>query len=416
MLNIIKNNKFETLLVIILLALFTFKLSTNTKSDKQVIPNSVEQNGVYLFYHPSCPHCHKAMEFIDENLKDKYKDTAFYRINITEKRNSQLFKQYGIEYGLEPAKMGVPTIFIGDKYMVGYDKHSNSGSYLDRLINNFVNNNSIKTHKDKELSNTENATPVTEETTEKSKIIDIPFFGEIDVFKMSLPVLSVVLGFVDGFNPCAMWVLAYLISLVAGLEDKKKMWKIVGAFVLAEGIMYFLFMTTWLNVFLLMGYVYYITLFVGMVALYTAITSIKAFIETRGGALVCPVGDATSKKKTMSKMERLVYSDLKGIAGFFSILCLAFVVNSIEFMCSAAIPAVYTSVLANANISSFMHYFYIFIYNIFYMIDDYIIFGLALFAINKYVGDNYARWCKLIGGVILGALGIAMVFYPHLLR
>ncbi len=416
MLNIIKNNKFETLLVIILLSLFSFKITTNKQmNEQQIIPNTVEQNGVYLFYHPGCPHCHKAMKFIDEELKDEYPNIIFYNINITEKKNSQLFKQYGMEYGMDINKMGTPTIFIGDKYMVGYANNSNSGYALKQMVQEFANNSAIKTPT-KKLANEENTTPITKEMTEKSKILDLPFFGEIDVFKTSLPLLSVILGFVDGFNPCAMWVLAYLISLVAGLDDKKKMWKIVGAFVLAEGIMYFLFMTTWLNLFLLLGYIYYITLFVGIVALYTGITSIKAFIDTRGGALVCKVGNADSKRKTMSRMERLVNSELKGIAGFISILCLAFVVNSIEFMCSAAIPAVYTNVLANSNISSFMHYFYIFIYNIFYMLDDYIIFGMALFAINKYMGDNYARWCKLIGGAILGVLGIMMVFYPHLLR
>ena len=418
MINIIKNNKFETFLVIILLALFSFKISNNTEESTQILPNTVEQNGIYVFYHPSCPHCHKAIDFIDSKLKDKYKNIIFYKINITTEKNSKLFKQYGMEYGLDIEKMGVPTIFIGDKYMIGYGTDETSGVELEILVDDFSNQNSIKTHKDtKELIINENSTSTSDlKPEEKSKILDLPFFGKIDVFKTSLPVLSVILGFVDGFNPCAMWVLAYLISLVAGLKDRKKMWKIVGAFVLAEGIMYYLFMTTWLNLFLFLGYIYYITVFVGIVGLYTGITSIKAFIETRGGALVCNVGDAETKKKTMSKMERLVQSELKGIAGFLSILCLAFVVNSIEFMCSAAIPAVYTSVLANANISSFMHYFYLLIYNIFYMLDDYIIFGMALFAINKYLGDSYARWCKLIGGIILLGLGIMMVFYPYLLR
>ena len=126
-------------------------------------------------------------------------------------------------------------------------------------------------------------------------MLKVPFLGEIDVFKISLPALSVVLGLLDGFNPCAMWMLAYLISLVAGMHDKKKMWTIVGTFVFAEWVLYFLFMTTWLNVFLFVGYLKPVMLAIGIVALYSSIISLKTFFS--GAAIECHI-DPEMRKKT----------------------------------------------------------------------------------------------------------------------
>ncbi|TFG36038.1 MAG: hypothetical protein E4H46_04170, partial [Desulfobacterales bacterium] len=163
----------------------------------------------------------------------------------------------------------------------------------------------------------------------------IPFFGEKDARHYSLPALAVILGLVDGFNPCAMWVLVYLISLIMSLNDRKKIWFLVGSFVAASGVLYFLFMTAWLNAFLLIGYLRPLTVLIGLFALWTGIRNIREFIVTRG-AVVCKVTNGEAKKKTMNRIQQLVSSPLT-IASIFGIIVLAFAVNSIEFLCSAGI-------------------------------------------------------------------------------
>jgi hypothetical protein len=117
----------------------------------------------------------------------------------------------------------------------------------------------------------------------------------------------------------------------------------------------------------------------------------------------------------MKKIDRLVSAPLT-FAIILSIIGLAFVVNSVEFVCSSAIPAVFTQVLALSGLSSLQHYLYILLYVFFFMLDDLVIFGMAAFAIGSGLGEKYAKYCKLVGGAIMTVLGLIMLFAPQLLR
>ena len=185
----------------------------------------------------------------------------------------------------------------------------------------------------------------TSSATEVSTVVELPLVGEIDASRFSLPVLAVVLGLVDGLNPCAMWVLVYLISLILSLRDRRKIWLLVGTFVAASGILYFLFMTAWLNAFLLLGYIRYLTLVVGFFALWVGVTDLYETIRQRGADEACQVGDLESKQQTVSRIKKVVMAPLT-FGSFLAVIGLAFLVNSIEFLCSAAIPAVYTHILS----------------------------------------------------------------------
>ena len=242
----------------------------------------------------------------------------------------------------------------------------------------------------------------------------IPLLGDRDAGSYSLPVLAVILGLVDGFNPCAMWVLVYLISLIMGLNDRKKIWLLVGSFLIASGVLYFLFMTAWLNAFLFIGYLRPLTLLIGLFALWTGIRNLREFIVTKGAA-VCKVTDGEAKKKTMGRIRQLVASPLT-MASIFGIIALAFAVNSIEFLCSAGIPAIFTHVLAISAKSSLQYYAYILLYVFFFMLDDLFIFGSAVFAANSSLGEKYTRHCKAVGGIIMIILGVLLTFFPDMLR
>jgi len=237
--------------------------------------------------------------------------------------------------------------------------------------------------------------------------IVLPWIGEIVLADYSLPALAVILGFVDGFNPCAMWVLVYLIALIATLKDRRKIWLIVGSFVLASGILYFLFMTVWLNAFLFIGYVKPVTIVIGLVALGGGILQIREVIDTKG-AIVCEVTDEESRKKTMTRIQRIVSSPLT-LGTIVGIIALAFAVNSVEFVCSAAIPAIYTHILSLASLTTLQYYGYILLYVLFFMLDDLIIFGSAAIAMTSNLGDRYVKYFRPVGATILILLGILLL-------
>lgn len=260
----------------------------------------------------------------------------------------------------------------------------------------------------------ESAPQPAEEFPVPSTIIDLPFLGAIDAKDFSLPVLAIVLGLVDGLNPCAMWVLVYLISLVLTLKDRKRVWLLVGSFVFASGALYFLFMTAWLNAYLFLGYFRQLTLLVGFFALWVGMVDIHEALKTRGRP-TCEIGNGEAKNKTMARIRKVALAPLS-IASFLAIIALAFAVNSIEFLCSAAIPAVFTYILSLSPLSTLQHYLYLLLYDFFFMLDDLLIFSTAAFATTSALGERYAVYTRPLGGVIMLTLGIVLIFFPSVLR
>lgn len=244
--------------------------------------------------------------------------------------------------------------------------------------------------------------------------VSLPVFGTIRLADFSLPALAVLLGLADGFNPCAMWALVYLLSLLVSLQDRRKIWLLVGSFVLASGVLYFLFMTAWLNAFFMLGYLRPLTIAIGAGALIIGALDLRAFVLTRG-APVCAVGSSAFKRRTMGRMERLVAAPLS-LASFLGVVALAFTVNAIEFVCSAGLPAIFTHTLSLRQLSAPQYYGYILLYDFFFMLDDLLIFSLAAFTLRTTMASGYVQYGKLVGGIVLVGLGLIMVLAPEMLR
>ncbi len=351
----------------------------------------------HFFYLSTCPHCHEQMNDLHPALEREFNLTIAYH-EASEPGNRELFEQVCEERGLSG---NVPTTFVGNKTFIGYSPRI--GEEIRLAV--------------RECQEQGCANPLSDHSSKNQEakyLFDLPFLGKVDGRTASLPVLAVVLGLIDGFNPCAMWVLVYLISLVMTMNDKKRIFLIVGSFILASGILYFLFMTAWLNAFLLVGYLRPVSIFIGMLAFGGGVLGLREYWDTREGELNCKVGDAQEHSKLAAKAKLVATAPIT-ISLLFSIIVLAFVVNSVEFVCSSAIPAVFTQILALQQLPTLEYYGYILLYDLFFMLDDLIIFGLAAFTISGSLGNKYARWCKLAGGAIMLLLGIMLLFLPRLL-
>jgi len=134
-----------------------------------------------------------------------------------------------------------------------------------------------------------------------------------------------------------------------------------------------------------------------------------------GGQVVCEVGDFKSRQKTMSRIDRIIHSKLT-IITIFAAIGLAFIVNLIEFACSIGLPAMWGTLLAASDISFAGAAFYNLVYTLAFMLDDLIIFSMALFALQSVDLDKYSGLSKLIGGIIMVLIGIVLLFFPGLLR
>jgi len=376
-------DRFKRYLIVCLIILgivigFTSQGTTSTGEGYQV----------YFFYLPGCSHC-EAQELFNRKLESEFPSINITPVDATAPAGSALLQQMLEERGIEE-EPDFPITIFGNQVFGGWESEETSGRAIEEALQQCLAGK---------------CPPPTGE--EPKHTITLPLIGEIVLSDYSLPALAVILGLVDGFNPCAMWVLVYLISVVATLRDKRRIWLIVGSFVLASGILYFLFMTAWLNVFLLIGYIKPVTIVIGLVALGGGALQVREVIKTRG-AVVCEVTSEESRKKTMTRVQRIVSSPLTfGI--LVGIVALAFTVNAVEFVCSAAIPAVFTQVLALSNLSTFQYYGYILLYVLFFMLDDLVIFGTAAFALTSSLGDRYAKYTRPVGATILIILGLFLL-------
>ncbi|MDD5339821.1 MAG: thioredoxin family protein [Candidatus ainarchaeum sp.] len=359
---------------------------------------STAKLAVHFFYSPTCPHC-AAQEPFNEKLALEFTGVEIVKHDVTIAEEYRRLLVMAQNFSLDESRLGTPTTFIGDSVFMGFESENTTGQQMREAVKNCLETGCNRT--------------VSVSGGAMLKDFNIPLLGKADLSAMSLPLLAAVLGLVDGFNPCAMWVLVYLIGLVMDLNDRKRIWLIVGTFLLASGVLYFLFMTAWLNAFLFLGYVRPVTILIGLVALGGGILSIKEYLETHG-AMSCKVTGGDEKKKLTARMRELVAAPMTW-AVLAGIVVLAFTVNSMEFVCSSAIPAVFTQVLALSGLPAWQYYAYILLYDLFFMLDDLLVFGSAVLVYSE-VGGKYAKYCKMIGGAIMLILGLMLLFAPGMLR
>lgn len=413
----LKSNKINAAIILIVVILFISmiikengRLFTSTKGNDVIQTQEIikdkkkklaeDELKVIIFSQPLCSHCKKQKKYINKVLKPKYLNIKFEYHDITKASEMGLLKKYYKQHGISQSKLATPSTFIGNDYIIGYKSNEKTGKRLDALIRQNLPNKKIE--KDKVQSQ--------EKTEDIPQYIDT-WFGKINILEMSLPMLAITLGYIDGFNPCTMWVLTYLISLVITMNDKKKIWLVVGSFVFASAALYYLFMTAMLSVFLYVGYLRILELIIGCFALCIGIIHIKSFIVNKG-QIFCKISGGESKQKTMSRIDKLVDAELSFMT-VMGVIALAFVVNSIEFVCSAALPAIYTSILSKANLPWIQYHMYMLLYIFFFMLNEIIVFSFAAFAAEKYISEKYIAPCKLMGGVILFILGALLIFFPE---
>ncbi len=344
-----------------------------------------------FFYSQICPHCKEEKEFL-KNLKEQYPEIEIKEYEVIyNTENQKILKDFFEKYKVPEQEQGwVPVTFTPTKYFVGFNQQI--GAEIESCLKQCLAG----------------------EKTVVSQKIKIPLIGSVDISRMSLPVLTLVIGTLDGFNPCAMWILVILISLLISLKSRKKIALVGGTFIFAEGLLYFLFMTAWLNVFLAVEYGLLTRILIGVFGIVFGILRFKDFLTWKPG--VCKVIDhSESQVKLVDKMKRVLESTTVP-AMVLGVIALAFGVNLIEFVCSAGFPVIYTRILALQNITGIQYYLYLLGYNILYMLDDFIVFGVAFFTFNRFnFSDKYNKYSTLVAGILIFILGILMIFKPQLL-
>ncbi len=365
---------------------------------------------VSLFWSSMCPHCAKAKTYL-EGLAARDPALKLRTIELgTDAGNDRAYLDLSERYKIEPP--AVPLILVGDAPFVGFDTDATTGAELRRAVEACRRAScpdvagAVLARKDDGTTKTgASGRPALPET------IWLPVFGEIETRSLSLPVLMIALGFVDGFNPCAMWVLVFLIGLLVGMQDPIRMWTYGAVFLLTSAVVYLAFMAAWLNVLMVLGSLTFIRLGIGVFATGAGAYYLWQFWSNPDAA--CPVTSPGERKRVMARLKEAV-SQRSFLAAIAGIIVLAALVNLIELLCSAGIPAVYAQVLAMSDLSGPAYMGYLLLYITVFLIDDIIVFVTAMLTLRAAgLAATYSRYSHLLGGVVLGGIGLMLLFRPQ---
>jgi cytochrome c biogenesis protein CcdA len=258
------------------------------------------------------------------------------------------------------------------------------------------------------------STPEPSPSEPQSDVIDLPVFGELRVSDLGLPLFTFLVGLVDGFNPCAMWILVFLLSVLVNVKDRRKILLIAGTFVLVSGIAYFAFMAAWLNLFMLIGIARKTQVILGVLAMLIGIINVKDFFAFKKGiSLSIP----ESSKPGLYKRVREIVSAKYLTAALAGVIVLAVIVNMVELLCTAGLPALYTQILTMQELPLWKNYSYLALYIAAYMLDDTILLTVVVATLShRRLQEREGRWLKLISGLVILMLGLVMIFKPEWLQ
>lgn len=353
---------------------------------------------LYFFWGQSCPHCIAAHPHVSA-IPEARPWVTLHELEVSrDSENARRFREL-VEADAAGRRAGVPAFMFCGEMHFGWDSDETTGAMLRERLD---------ACRMRELSGQPLAMPMPDVVSET---IAIPLVGTIDAASLSLPMLTLVLAGLDAFNPCAFFVLLFLLSMMAHQKSRARMLIIGGIFVAISGLMYFAFMAAWLNVFQIFGHLAWVTLAAGVLAVFVGIVNVKDFFWFERGFTL---SISESNKTDIFHRARTILATDRLPAMIVATLLLAVAANFYELLCTAGFPMVYTRILTLAEPSSLARYFWLAAYNLIYIVPlaaIVVIFSRTLGA-RKLTGRE-GRLLKLMSGSMMLGLGALLLLVPE---
>ena len=379
----------KTIFFLFFLAIFL--LPENLKAASPTAHHKTIDVTLYFFWAQNCPHCIEAKPFVN-SLSKNYPWLTVRSYDLVNNRDNQKQFLQMAEQLRQPAN-SVPAFIFCDQMIVGYDTAETSGKELkERLL----------------------ACHQQQKNDQQQENFTIPWFGNIHYQDLSLPVFTLVIAALDAFNPCAFFVLFFLLSLMVHLKSRTRMMAIGTTFVLCSGLMYFLFMSAWLNLFLITDQLIFITATAGLIAIVFGLLNIKDYFFFKQGVSLSLSESARSK--LFARMRILTQSGSWSTMILATII-LAIAANSYELLCTAGLPMVFTRILTLNELSNTQYYLYLAYYNVIYIIPLFLIVLLFTWTLgSKKLSEQEGRLLKLLSGSMMLGLGTILLLKPEWLN
>ena len=366
---------------------------------------------LYFFHGDGCPHCAEEEVFLSK-IEKEYPKLKIVRYEVWyNEENAELLSQ--VEEAFSITRPGVPTNVIGSTVISGYS--DSVGSKLRRAIEYYQSHEYVDVVEQLQSGTfyqvPEDQFAEEEEKTDEEMTVDVPFAGKYNLKKFSLTAAAALIGLIDGFNPCAMWILLFLISVLIGMKDRKRMWILGLVFLLTSALVYMFIMLSWIHIAVKITTIVWVRNIIAVIALVGAVINLKSFFTSKDSG--CDVVDEKKRKKIFQRIRKFTREKSFFIA-ILGVMGLAISVNLVELACSAGLPLVFTELLVLNQASDFMKFMYTLVYIFFFLIDDLIVFFIAMFTMKVTgISTKYNKYSHLLGGIIMLLIGILLIFKPE---
>lgn len=346
---------------------------------------------LYLFHSLTCPHCRKERAFLDEVIKKKYPELTVYEYEAID--HVPLMSDMAKAYGAERYLGTVPLTFVGNKAFTGYESDETSGREIEDAVRALLGNAS--------------GTAATTGDKKPVRTLNVPILGAIDPSAYSLPFLSVLLGFLDGFNVCSLGALVLIIGLSLKLQSRRAIILFGGSYIIATSLVYGALIVAWYHVFdLFNNYLNLMKVGVAFLSLGGGLYFLKEYLRMRKQGAVCQLSESPLVAKLMHRTGRVFEDGVHMFEIVGSILLFATVITVVEFPCSAAVPVVYAGILADSGVSTLVYLFYIALYVVFYMLDELIVFAIAAYKLKLWMASGtFTKAAVLSQAAVLIGIG-----------
>lgn len=396
-------------ILFLVICLFSFCNVVNAVSEKNLV-------NIYLFHSYTCKHCKEEIKLLDE-LEKEYDNIKVYKYEVNENGNGELLKNISEIMGSKVT--GTPYTIIGNKVFSGYDYENSKGRFKGAIeyyskygyedkVGEYISSIPLPSYKVKDTD------PDVDEYINDyiSYKVKLPLIGEVKLKNLTLPLVTVVIGLADGFNPCAMWVLLFLISMLIGMKDKKRMWILGSTFLLISALIYLIFMMSWLNLANLLISVVWVRVIIAIVSLVGGIINLRGYIKHRKVS-GCDVVDDKKRNKIITRIKKFTTEKNFWLA-ILGVIVLAISVNVVELACSAGLPVMFIEILSLNNLTAIEEIIYIVLYMLFFLLDDFVVFVIAMTTLSLTgVSSKYGNLSKLIGGILMLFIGLLLMFKPE---
>lgn len=404
----------------IFFSLFILGITSPLFSFGQEERQDFKQIPVYVFSREDCGHCLEEKKFL-ESLS---KEDATIQISFLDIGDSTHEKEWSEIARLYALPLATPITLVGNTVIQGFDSPDTTGERIKQIIQEnrektslspreIIRRGEVGLVESFDGSTCTNGSTICALPAHQPILFSVPFFGITDFSDYSLPLLSIILGFLDGFNPCALWVLITFLIVLTQTRSRKRMLLIAGIFIFSESVLYWMILNIWFTTWNFVTLDRIVTPLIGILSLLGGVFFLYEWKQADG---TCKIIGLSKRERFMHRIKTLSLKPI-GFLMILGVVGLAFSVNIIEFACSIGIPQAFTKILEFNNLSSIQEQSLMGLYILFYMIDDLIVLGMALWSIDKIgLTARYTVWTNFIGGILMILLGFLFLFSPETLR